>query len=189
VAIDDPAVSDETLLTRLLSRDEAALATLYDRHGRAAFALARQIVRETETAEEVVQEAFLTLWRRAETYRADKGAVRTWLLRVVRNRAIDMLRASAGMVMAGTSVEDLTLVATDDPEGEAVRAVEGRVIREALAELPPEQRGVVELAYFGGLAYPEVAARMGIPLGTVKSRMRLALERLRVLLRARELGA
>jgi RNA polymerase sigma-70 factor (ECF subfamily) len=189
VAIDDPAVSDDALVARLLNRDEDALAILYDRHGRAAFTLARHILRASEPAEEVVQEAFLTLWRRAETYRPERGAVRNWLLRVVRNRAIDVLRARSQEGPIAPSVEDLPLVAVDDPEGETIRAVEGRVVREALAELPPEQREVVELAYFGGLAYPEVATRMAIPLGTVKSRMRLAIERLRALLRARELGA
>lgn len=190
MAIDDPAVSDEILLARIVRREDEALATLYDRHGRAAFALARQIVRDGETAEDVVQEAFLTLWRRAETYRPERGAVRAWLLTVVRNRAIDMLRSPSrsGPSATAASVDDLNLVAPDNPEQDAMRMVEGRVVRAALAELPPEQREVVELAYFAGLAYPEVAARMGIPLGTVKSRMRLALERLRVLLRARDVG-
>lgn len=190
MAIDDPAVSDEMLLARIVRREEEALAALYDRHSRAAFALARHILRDGETAEDVVQEAFLTLWRRAETYRPERGAVRAWLLTVVRNRAIDVLRSPSrsGPSATATSVDDLNLVAPDNPEQDAMRMVEGRVVRAALAELPPEQREVVELAYFAGLAYPEVAERMGIPLGTVKSRMRLALERLRALLRARDLG-
>jgi RNA polymerase sigma-70 factor (ECF subfamily) len=186
VRTDDQPVSDEALLAQLQGRDEAALGVLYDRHGRLAFSLAYRIVGDPETAEEVVQEAFLTVWRRAETYRPERGAVRSWLLTVVRNRAIDAVRGRAATTPT-VPVDDLPLVALDSPEAEAIRAVEGRVVREALAELPPEQREVVELAYFGGLSYPEVAERTGVPLGTVKSRMRLALERLRALLAAREL--
>lgn len=185
--IDDQAVTDETLLARLRSQDEWALSALYDRHGRLAFSLAYRIVGNPETAEDVVQEAFLSIWRRAQTYRPERGSVRNWLLSVVRNRAIDVVRGRATSP-ATMLVDDLPLVAPDSPETEAIRAAEGRTVRAALAELPPEQREVVELAYFGGLAYPEVAARTGVPLGTIKSRMRLALERLRALLAAHELG-
>jgi RNA polymerase sigma-70 factor, ECF subfamily len=187
VRINDQTVTDEALIARVLERDEAALGTLYDRHARVAFSLAYRIVNDPETAEEVVQEAFLTVWRRAETYRPERGSARTWLLTVVRNRAIDMVRGRASTTPT-TPVDDLPLVALDSPEAEAIRSVEARVVRDAMAELPPEQRTVVELAYFGGLAYPEIAARTGVPLGTVKSRMRLALERLRALLSAREMG-
>ena len=189
VAIDD-ALSDEALLVRLTQRDEEALALLYDRHGRAAYALARQIVRDAERAEDVVQEAFLAVWRRAETFRLERGSARSWLLAVTRNRAIDAIRGAeqrAGRYVS-VAVEELPLMAPDDPEGDTLRQVEGRLVRQALAELPPEQREVVTLAYFGGLSYPEVAERMGIPLGTVKSRMRLALERLRTLMIARDIG-
>lgn len=188
MTVDDPAVGDDALLERLVRRDEEALAILYDRHGRAAFSLAVRLVGDPETAEEVVQESFLAVWRRAETYRTERGSVRGWLLTVVRNRAIDVLRSRDGRTRAGVavgrpvSIEDLVLIASDNPEEEAMRAVDGKVVRAALASLSPEQREVVELAYFGGLAYPEVAARVGVPLGTIKSRMRLALERLRALI-------
>lgn len=187
--MDGSAVSDSdaVLLARLVSRDEDALAELYDRHGRAAYALALRVTGNAESAQDVVQEAFLALWRRGHTYQPERGAVRGWLLTVVRNRAIDSLRGPSGQAARTMPVDALPLAAADNPEAEAVRTVDGRRVRAALAELPPEQRDVVELAYFGGLAYPEVAERMGIPLGTVKSRMRLALERLRGLLRAWEL--
>ncbi len=188
VTIDDATVSDEALLARLRDRDDddAALATLYDRHGRAAYALALRVVGDGGTAEDVVQDAFVTIWRRAETYHPERGTPRAWLLTVVRNRAIDVLRSPARAGPPTTPVDSLVLAAPDSPEEDAVRAAEGGVVREALAELPPEQRAVVDLAYFAGLTYPEVAERMGVPLGTVKSRMRLALERLRALLRTHD---
>ena len=189
MTMDTPTVPDEMLFARVLQRDQAALTELYDRHGRAAYSLALRVVGNPETAEEVVQEAFMTLWRRAETYRPERGAPRSWLLTVVRNRAIDVLR---GPGRAGPSLtpvtDDLPLAAPDDPEAEAMRGVEGAAVRAALAGLPAEQREVVELAFFGGLAYPEVAERIGAPLGTVKSRMRLALHRLRGALQAQEIG-
>jgi RNA polymerase sigma-70 factor (ECF subfamily) len=191
----DPVPDDQALLQGLVRRDERALAALYDRHGRAAFALAYRLIGDAETAEEVVQETFLALWRRAETYRPERGTVRAWLLTVVRNRSIDALRQRDGRPRTGpppprpVPLDDLRLIAPDDPEDEALRRVDGREVRRALTELPREQREVVELAYFGGLAYPEVAAITGAPVGTVKSRMRLALERLRAVLVAREIGS
>ena len=169
---------DERLVERVAGRDEAVLATLYDRHIRTALGLAYRITGDQETAEEAVQEAFLSLWRGAGTYRPDRGAVRTWLLTMVRNRSIDVLRAPARQPHI-RSVEDLPLAAPDDPLQEAITAASGAAVRAAVATLPPDQRLTVELAYFAGLSYPEIAARMGVPLGTVKSRLRLALERLR----------
>lgn len=169
---------DAALLGRLIARDESALAALYDRHGATAFALALRVVGDRETAEEVVQEGFLSVWRGAATYRPERGTARGWLLSVVRNRAIDVVRARAARPRT-TSSEDLVLAAVDDPEQAAIDAVTGTAIRAAVATLPAEQRAAVELAYFAGLSYPEIAARMGVPLGTVKSRLRLALERLR----------
>jgi RNA polymerase sigma-70 factor, ECF subfamily len=171
--------SDEAVLNRLAQRDESALAELYDRHGRTAFALAHRMVGDAETAEEVVQEAFLAIWRRAETYRQERGAVRSWLLAVVRNRAIDVIRARESRPRT-TTIDDLPIAASDNPEQQALTLAAGSVVRAAVAALPAEQRTAVELAYFAGLSYPEIAARIGVPLGTVKSRLRLALDRLRV---------
>lgn len=170
--------TEAVLLERLARHDEDALAALYDRHGRMAYSLAYRIVGNRETAEEVVQEAFLAIWRRAETYRPERGAVRNWLLAVVRHRAIDVVRAREARPRT-TPVDDLPLAATDDPEQAALQSVHGAQIREAVAALPVDQRTAVELAYFAGLSYPEIALRLGIPLGTVKSRLRLALGRLR----------
>ena len=180
--------SDEALLARLTQRDADALDALYTRYGRLAFALAYRVVGSPEAAEDVVQEAFLSVWRNAASYQQVRGQVRGWLLTVVRNRAIDSLRARESRPKAGGTLDDLGwLVADDsDPADDALRRVEAARIREALTALPPEQRQTVELAFFSGLSYPEVAEKMGAPLGTVKSRMRLALERLRGLLLAED---
>lgn len=174
------AVVDEDvrLMRRLAHGEEEALAALYDRHGRVAFALAIRIVGDPETAEEVVQEVFLAVWRRAATYDVGKGSVRGWLLAAARNRAIDMLRMRQARPRT-TRFDELPLISGDDPARAALAAVDAAALRTAVAALPVDQRTAVELAYFAGLSYPEIAAQCGIPLGTVKSRLRLALERLR----------
>jgi RNA polymerase sigma-70 factor (ECF subfamily) len=179
---------DEILLARLSRRDPEALDALYTRYGRLAFALAYRVLGSPEAAEDAVQEAFLSIWRAAETYQQARGAARGWLLSVVRNRAIDMLRAREARPKVGATLDQIASLAADqsDPAEDALRRVEAVKVREALAALPEEQRHTVELAFFSGLTYPEVAARMGAPLGTVKSRMRLALERLRGLLLAED---
>jgi RNA polymerase sigma-70 factor, ECF subfamily len=180
--------SDEVLLDRLTRRDADALDALYTRYGRLAFALAYRVVGSPEAAEDVVQEAFLSVWRNAASYQQVRGQVRGWLLTVVRNRAIDSLRAREARPKAGGTLDDLSWLPADesDPADDALRRVEAATIRGALSALPPEQRQTVELAFFSGLSYPEVAEKMGAPLGTVKSRMRLALERLRGLLLAED---
>lgn len=176
--------SDESVLDRLTRKDTSALDTLYIRYGRIAFALAYRVLDDPEAAEDVVQEAFLAVWRYADSYRPSRGSVRGWLLTIVRNRAIDLLRAREVRPKAGPSVDEMVSLATTeaDPADVAMRRIEAATVRDALASLPAEQREAVELAFFAGLSYPEVAERTKAPLGTVKSRMRLAMERLRVLL-------
>lgn len=176
--------SDERLLDRLAARDMPALDALYERHARHAFALAYRCVGDAETAEEVVQDAFVLLWRSARTFDATRGGARGWLLTIVRNRAIDAMRARESRPKAGTALDDVdgVLSAVSDTCAEAMRAIEARTIRDAVATLPAPQRATVEMAFFSDLSYPEIAARLGAPLGTVKSRLRLALLRLRVML-------
>ncbi len=176
--------SDESLLDRLTHRDATALDELYARYGRIAFALAYRVLDDPEGAEDAVQEAFLAIWRHADSYQPSRGSVRSWLLTVVRNRAIDLLRARESRPKAGPSLDEMIALASPggDPADDALRRVEADTIRTALASLPDEQRRTVELAFFSGLSYPEVAEAMRAPLGTVKSRMRLAMERLRGLL-------
>ncbi len=172
---------DAALLACVAARDgDTALGTLYDRYGRQAFAVAYRMVQNPEVAEEVVQDAFLAVWRRAEQYAPARGDVRGWLLTIVRNRAVDHLRARQARPQHAGAVEDCAaLAASHDTEGAALQVLEAATVRAAVAALPPVQRQMVELAYFAGLSYPEVATRMGAPLGTVKSRMRLALTSLR----------
>lgn len=172
---------DAAVFDRVRQRDPSALDELYERYGRLAFALAYRIVHSPETAEDVVQDAFLTVWRRADRFQPERGLVRAWLLTLVRNRAIDVLRALDSRPKVVATLDDVGSLAalTDDPSDVALRNADAARVRQAMQSLPPEQRKAVELAFFAGLSYPEVAERTGAPLGTVKSRMRLAMERLR----------
>ena len=158
-----------------------ALECLYDAHHRLALAVAYRILGDRADAEEVVQEAFLAVWRVDQAYDPSKGARRAWLLSIVRNRAIDRLRARRRAPRTGDEVIPEPMDRTD-VAAEVVATLDGRAVREALLGLSPEQRAVIELAYFGGLTHTEIAARLSLPLGTVKGRMRLALERLRIAL-------
>lgn len=175
---------DDAVVGRIRAGESNALDTLYSRYGRLAFALAYRIVGSPEAAEDVVQDAYVTVWRRADLYQPGRGSVRAWLLTVVRNRAIDVLRARDSRPKVVATLDDVGSLTSgdDDPADAAVRGIEAAAVRSAMAGLPTEQRETVELAFFAGLSYPEVAERTGAPLGTVKSRMRLAMERLRGML-------
>ncbi|MGD9511680.1 MAG: RNA polymerase sigma factor [Geminicoccaceae bacterium] len=153
---------------------------LYTEYGRPAFALAYRVLGDPEAAEDVVQDAFLAVWRNAPTYERLGGNVRPWLMAVVRNRAIDVMRAGRSRPVNSAALDEAHYIPAEnsDPAGQALRRVESVFLRNAVAALPPVQRETVELAFFAGLSYVEVAERMGAPLGTVKSRVRLALRRL-----------
>lgn len=178
---------DLDLLWRVRQRDPEALARLYDRYGCAAYGLALRILRDPEAAAEVVQEVFLRLWQRPDHYDPLRGTVATWLLSLTHHRAIDLVRARRRQ---GQAV--LALAQSDGPaEAETALAdlawlhERRQAVRQALAELAPVQRQVIELAYFDGLTQREIAALLGEPLGTVKTRLRLGMQRLRSLLAAR----
>lgn len=170
---------DRALISRVASRDAEALGALYDRHGRLLFGVLRALVPTNDAAEEVVQDAFHSVWRNASSYAPTRGSVRTWLLAIARNAAIDWLRTKGTRVSRERSLENA--VAMSDPSADQLIehvALKARV-RDALAALPPEQREVVVLAFYGGLTQTEIASRTGAPLGTVKSRARLAMGQLR----------
>jgi RNA polymerase sigma-70 factor (ECF subfamily) len=175
-------LADEDLVPLVERKDPAAFEIMYDRHGGAAYSLAYRIVGDRGTAEDVTQEAFLSLWRSKARYDRTRGSVRTWLLGIVRNRAIDVLRREAGR--APSVSLDLERLPSAGPaaeltDTEALRHEAAREVRGALSALPDDQLKVIELAYFGGLTHSEIAEFLGMPLGTVKGRMRLAMEKIR----------
>jgi RNA polymerase sigma-70 factor, ECF subfamily len=178
-------LADEDLMPLVERKDPAAFEIVYDRHGGPAYSLAYRIVGDRQVAEEVTQEAFLSVWRSGARFDRARGSVRTWLLGVVRNRAIDVLRREAGR--APTVSLELETVPEQESrfeptDSEALRRAAGREVRGALARLPDDQVKVVQLAYFGGLSHSEIAEVLGMPLGTVKGRMRLAMEKMRTTL-------
>lgn len=172
---------DEDLMRLVRNGDAAAFDVIYERHGRMAYSLARRICGEQQAAEDVVQEVFLSAWRRASTYDPARASVRTWLLSIVHHRAIDALRrtGTADRRRAATPVEELELDAGVSVESEAIAGERAATVRHGLGELPPEQSRVIELAYFGGFTHTEIADMLGLPIGTVKGRMRLGLDKLR----------
>jgi RNA polymerase sigma-70 factor (ECF subfamily) len=172
---------ESTLLVRIAGGDERALAELYDRLSPLAYGLALRVAGSPDLAEDCVQDAFLRVWRRAERYDQSRGAARPWFLRLVRNLVIDQLRARGSRDRA----EIRSVKATDDappperPDEAAARRERAACVREALDALPPDQRRVIEIAYFEGLSHTEIAARENTPLGTVKTRIRDGVVRLR----------
>jgi RNA polymerase sigma-70 factor (ECF subfamily) len=173
--------SDRALVARIEARDPDALALLYDRHGARLMGLAHRILGDNGEAEEVVQEVFLFAWRSAASFDASRGSVLAWLLVATRSRSIDRLRARrpAGRTTPRGLDEVSEAAGPEDVEA----AVRGRQwearCREAVRELPDEQRRALELAYFEGLTHQEIAERTATPLGTVKTRVRLGLMKLR----------
>ncbi|HZT30302.1 MAG TPA: sigma-70 family RNA polymerase sigma factor [Bryobacteraceae bacterium] len=171
---------DRELAERLQRREPEALAELYDRYGRLAYALIYRIVRDTGAAEDLVQETFLRVWNRAQGFDAGKGSLGPWLLAVARNRAIDYLRSTSGRLRNALELEE-----TEHPshfldlEKQILNSDMVRRVKGAFARLSENQRAVIELAYFEGLSQTEMAERMGQPLGTVKTWVRTALQILR----------
>src|ERR1700751_130785 len=183
-------LGDEELMQLIAGGDPRAFELVYERHATAAFSLAYRICGVRATAEEVAQEAFLAIWRSGARYDRARGSVRTWLLGVVHNRAIDMLRRTTVHERRRAADERAAerLEAPERTELEAARREEARSVRGLIDELPDEQRRVVELAYFGGFTHEQIAQMLGAPLGTVKGRMRLALAKMRASIETREAG-
>jgi RNA polymerase sigma-70 factor (ECF subfamily) len=175
-------LADEDLMPLVEAKDPAAFEIVYDRHGGAAFSLAYRMVGDRASAEDVTQEAFLSLWRSRARYDRARGSVRTWLLGIVRNRAIDLLRREALKAPALSFDEEITTApeaTSERTDVEALRREAARQVRGVLTDLPQDQMRVIELAYFGGLTHSEIAQTLGMPLGTVKGRMRLGMEKIR----------
>lgn len=173
---------DELLMSLMVGGDAQAFAILYSRHRAAAAALAMQMCSRTAIAEEVVQEAFLSCWRSRSSFDRARGSVRTWVLGIVRNRAIDVLRQSVAQEMATTSDQGIAdlLEAEELTERDAAQRERARALRAALDGLPPEQSRVIELAFYGGYSHSEIATMLDTPVGTVKGRMRLGLRKMAV---------
>ena len=178
-------LADEELMTLVGAKDPDAFEVFYERHGAPAYALALRIVGDAQLAEDVTQEAFLSIWRSRAGYDRARGSVRSWSLGIVRNRAIDALRRAATPAPRLDLDDDAALEmqsANELTDAEAIRRETARQVRGALGGLPREQSEVIELAYFAGFSHSEIAEMLGMPLGTVKGRMRLGLEKVRATL-------
>jgi RNA polymerase sigma-70 factor (ECF subfamily) len=176
-----PELDDVQLMMALGAEEPGALEDLYDRYGTFVFSLAYQLVGNRESAEEIVQESFLTVWRYAGRYQAGLSPVRPWLMRMVRQRSIDHLRGRAARPLLGAPLSD------DQPSPcdvwqDVSQGMLQEEVHAAVSCLPPEQRAAIELAYFSGCTHAEIAEQLDVPLGTVKGRLRLGLKKLQALL-------
>ena len=173
-------LSDEAVVALVARSDEDALAELYDRFGRVAYGLALRVLRDEALAEDAVQDAFLTAWRTATRFMPERGTARTWLLTLVHRRAVDVVRREDRR--RADTLEAAPEPRTGSAEEDAWLRFERERVQAALAQLPDQQREALELAYYGGFTQTELAERLGLPVGTIKSRMFTGLGRLRDLL-------
>ena len=175
-------LADEEVMVLLRDGNPDAFEVIYDRHGGAAFSLAYRILGERGAAEDCIQEAFISIWRSGGKFDPTRGSVRSWTLSIVRNRAIDVLRSKAGKAPKMTFDDDEIIESRPSEElteEEAMRNETATEVRGALSQLPDDQSKVIQLAYFGGFSQSEIAGMLNVPLGTVKGRMRLGLEKIR----------
>lgn len=179
-------LADEELIALARERDADAFEVIFDRHGGPAYSLAYRMCGERELAEDVVQETFVAVWRGIGNYQPERGSLRNWLLTAVRNRMIDAFRTRAAKQSSDVPDDDLTarLAGPSDTYAEVAALADAAAVRAALADLPEDQRTVIELAFFAGLSHSEIAAQLHLPAGTVKGRMRLGLTKLSLTLRA-----
>jgi RNA polymerase sigma-70 factor (ECF subfamily) len=174
------ALDDQLLAERLRSGDREALGMLYDRYASVAMAVAVRVVSDRELAEDLVHDAYVAVWQKIDHFDPSRGSLRSWLLTIVRNRAIDRLRGTRPSIDVGEADEQSLLRTGANPTWDAaVQRRSAAELRDALAQLPDEQRQAVELAYFGGRTYREIAVLTGVPQGTANGRLRLALAKLR----------
>jgi RNA polymerase sigma-70 factor (ECF subfamily) len=188
------ALDDQALLARVADGDSRALDVLYDRYSRVVYGVALRILGEADLAEEVVQETFWRVWRRAGTFRSGRGLVAAWLFGIAHNLSVDELRRQRSRPRPVYDTEETPVLreledSRMDVAAGALEQERGRLIGAALQEITPEQREAIELAYFGGLSQSEIAERLNSPIGTVKTRIRLGLRKLRDILLAQNLRA
>jgi RNA polymerase sigma-70 factor (ECF subfamily) len=185
-SIEPAGPRDEELLRRVGSGDDQAFRELFGRYAAVAHALAFRLVRQAQVAEEIVQEAFLAVWRNPERYDGARGSVRSWLMGTVHHRAVDAVRREQAQRRRAEQASGLGPGIVEDPIDDVLAAIdlprERKLVRSALGELPEEQREVIQRMYFEGLSQSQIAERTGLPLGTVKSRTLLAMRRLRAYL-------
>jgi RNA polymerase sigma-70 factor (ECF subfamily) len=173
-------LADEDLISLVEAGDADAFATLYDRHSRAAFSLAYRMMGDRQASEDLAQDAFLKVWRGASSYRAERGSVRTWILSIIHNRGIDLLRSHASQRRTQDKIEaSAPRSQPSEAFAETWRNSRRDQVREAMNTLPPEQLKILELAYFSGYTHVEISELLRLPLGTVKGRMRLGLKKIR----------
>jgi RNA polymerase sigma-70 factor, ECF subfamily len=181
------ATNDAEIVMPLREGRPEALEVMYDRYAGLAYGLAMRILGDSGRAEDVVQEVLLSVWRKPDRYDPARGSFRTWLMTLVRNRSVDSLRGhwrrQGADVELGDDLQDLS--GHSDPWPAVALSLERDVVREALAALPADQRQAVEMAHYGGYSHTEIAEALGLPLGTVKGRLRLAMEKLHSFLSAR----
>jgi RNA polymerase sigma-70 factor, ECF subfamily len=174
-------LADEELMQLAGDGNPRAFETIYERHGGAAFSLAYRMTGQRGPAEDAVQEAFISIWRSRRRYEPERGSVRTWILGIVHHRTIDTLRRNLVHDRRRTTAEGIEEQheARERTDVEAARREEARSVRAALETLPGDQTRVIELAYFGGFSHSQIAEMLGMPIGTVKGRMRLGLDKMR----------
>lgn len=178
--LDHAGLADEELVKRLTGQDIRALEQLYQRHARAVYSLALKLLAEPTAAEEVVQECFLKVWRQPERYSSERGKLLPWLLGIAHHRAVDLLRRrQLERRHRANGVPETSLVSGHDPETQVWGHYQAEVVIRALQSLPDAQRIALELAYLRGMSQSEIATMLGEPLGTIKTRMRLAMQKLR----------
>jgi RNA polymerase sigma-70 factor, ECF subfamily len=185
--VDYTTLSDDELMERLCSRDLGAFDALYDRYGDLVYSVALKVVGDTYVAEDITQDVFLRVWRRPEQFDLRRGKFITWLLSVARNRSIDERRSHGRRLrheaLPSVAEEESDVFPSgsdlDDPALATLLSDDRAAVRKALEVLPPEQKLAIQLAYFGGLTQQEIANRLGHPLGTVKTRIRLGMQKMR----------
>jgi RNA polymerase sigma-70 factor (ECF subfamily) len=175
-------MTDEELLAQVARGDDEALAQLYDRFSRVTYGLAVRVLRDRALAQDAVQDAFLAAWRTAASFDPKRGSASTWLLTLVHRRAVDLVRREERR--GGDPLDDAPVASGEATDETAEIREQRRSVQAALLQLPPDQREALELAYYGGLSQSELAEQLGVPLGTVKSRMFAGLGKLRELLDA-----